>query len=243
MCCIYMPKEKQKKQTRRYRRGSKKYLYSKKTHKQGGRASRKYIYSGGLNMSDTDQIIDLKNIISKYIATEKSKQSPTSPPSKKYKKNEEDIDKYTTTIAAKDISTLRPEDLVVIQRLAINIIDETSGMSIITKSIQKMQKLINGIVLYFINEIEMTDTTDFILKKRMTNNMPYLDVIRKRDGYETTYDVNEMFALIKSEMNQAEYPNNLKKSLLKKLTIDSKFGLQTVPPPPPTASPGGVVSP
>jgi hypothetical protein len=225
-----MPKEKQKKQTRRYRRGSKKYVYSKKTHKQGGRASRKYIYSGGM---DTDQITDLKNIISKYIATEKSKQSPTSPPSKKYEKNEEDIDKYTTTIAAKDISALRPEDLVVIQRLAINIIDETSGMSIISKSIQKMQKLINGIVLYFINEIEMTDSTDFILKKRITNNMPYLDVIRKRDGYETTYDVNEMLALIKSEMNKDEYPSNVKKSLLKKLTIDSKFGLQTVPPPTP----------
>lgn len=241
-----MPKDKRKKTTRRYRRGPKKYVYSKKNYKQGGRGYKKYTYSGGLNMSDPEQISDLKHIISKYIATEKKTQASGSPESPKYKTNKIDIDEYTATIADKDIPNLLPDDLAVIQRLAINIIDETSSMSIITKSIQKMQKLINGIVLYFMNEIEMTDSTDFILKKRITNNMPYLDVIRKRDGYETTYDVNEMLALIKTEMNQSEYPDNLRKSLLKKLTIDSKFGLQTVPPPPPTTpgvSPGVPVTP
>jgi hypothetical protein len=104
-------------------------------------------------------------------------------------------------------------------------------MSIFTKGIHQIQKLINKVVLYFINEIELTDNTDFILKKRITNKMPYLDVIRRKDGYETTYDVNEMFALIKSEMKQNEYPAKLKESILKKLTVDSKFGLELVPPP------------
>jgi hypothetical protein len=227
-----MPKNK-KKYTRKYRRSSKKY--GKKS--QRSRSYRRH--KGGVDKSDEDQIRDLKNIISKYISVEQSKHDSGSPKSSKYKNNEVDITTYTTTIVSKSIQDLTDEDLAIIQKLAIQIIDETSGMSIVTKGIQKLQKLINTVVLYFINDIELTDSSDFILKKRITNNMPYLDVIRKRDGYETTYDVNEMFALIKSEMNKAEYGENLKKSFLKKLTVNSKMGLESVPPPPAPAGTAG----
>lgn len=244
-----MPKDKQKKYTRKYRKASKKYIYSKKSQRSrkydggvrgnidsnpdsGLRSNKEYgRYSGGVDKSDEDQIRDLKNIISKYITVEQSKHASGSPESPKYKNNKADITTYTTTIASKPIPDLTDEDLAIIQRLVIQIIDESSGMSIFTKGIQKMQKLINNVVLYFINDIELTDNTEFILKKRITNQMPYVDVIRKRDGYETTYDVNEMFALIKSEMNKTEYPKKLKESFLKKLTVNSKMGLEVVPPP------------
>jgi len=229
MYCIYMQKDTEKKYTRKYRKAPKKYVYSKKSRKQGSRKYGRYI--GGLNISNKDQIKDLQNIISKYIAAEEGKIRSGSPESPKYKKLKADIDNYKV-INKKDASQLTADDLAIIQKLVIQIIDETNGMSIFTKGIHQIQKLINKVVLYFINEIELTDNTDFILKKRITNKMPYLDVIRRKDGYETTYDVNEMFALIKSEMKQNEYPAKLKESILKKLTVDSKFGLQPVPPPP-----------
>jgi len=217
MYCIYMQKNKR---TRRYRKVPKKYTYSKKSHKQ---RSRKYRhYRGGLKITDTEQITDLKNIISKYIAE-------TPPESTKYKKLEKDIDTYKTTLSGKELNQLTEDDLEIIQRLAINFIsDNTTNLDFIVKPVYK---LIKKVVLYFMNDIELTDNTDFILKKRITNNMPYLQVIRKKDGSETTYNVNEMFELIKSEMNESEYPTKLKESILKKLTVDSKFGLEPVPPP------------
>jgi hypothetical protein len=192
-----------------------------------------------LDKSDEGQITDLENIISKYISVEESKHASGSPKSSKYKNLEGYITTYKTTIVSKKIPELTDEDFAIIQKLAVQIIDETSGMSIVTKGIQKLQKLINKVVLYFINDIELTDNTEFIFKKRITNSMPYLDVIRRKDGYETTYDVNEMFALIKSEMNKVEYGENLKKSFLKKLTINSKMGLEAVPPPPAPAGTAG----
>ena len=224
-----------RKYTRKYRKASKKYVYSKKSQ----RSRKSARYSGGVDKSDEDQIRDLKNIISKYITVEQSKHASGSPESKKYENNKADIITYTTTIASKPIPDLTDEDLAIIQKLVIQIIDESSGMSIFTKGIQKLQKLINKVVIYFINDIELTDNTEFILKKRITNQMPYVDVIRKRDGYETTYDVNEMFALIKSEMNKTEYPKKLKESFLKKLTVNSKMGLEVVPPPPPITRAAG----
>jgi hypothetical protein len=47
-----------------------------------------------------------------------------------------------------------------------------------------------------------------------------------------------MFELIKSEMNQSKYQTKLKESILKKLTVNSKFGLEPVPPPSAPSVPG-----
>ena len=220
-----------RKHTRKYRRTSKKY--GKKSQR-----SRKYRRQmGGLDKSNEDQINDLKNIISKYIETEKKK--PTL--STKYKNNEAYITTYLNTIVGKPIPDLTDEDLAIIQKLAITIIDESSGLSIISKGIKTFRNIISNVVLYFINDVELVDNTDFIFKKRITNKMPYLDVIRKKDGYETTYDVNEMFALLKSEMKAAEYGENLKKSFLKKLKFNSKMGLQDITPVAP--APAGTAGP
>lgn len=221
MYCIYMPKTKHKKITRKYRKVPIKNRSGNNMFKRRYLATRRY--RGGLNNTDEEQINDLKNIISKYISDNKKLGSLETP---KYLNNKENIELFEKNISNKLVKELTEEDLAIIKKLAIQIIDDTNNMSFITKGISQIQKLINKFVLYFINDIEMTDNTEFILKKRITNNMPYLDVVRKKDGYETTYDVNEMFALIKSELNSTEYSNNLKTSLLKKLTIDSKLGLE-----------------
>jgi hypothetical protein len=83
-------------------------------------------------------------------------------------------------------------------------------------------------MFFFVNEHELSDTTDFTFKKRVTNNMPYLDVIHKRSGYETTYDVNEMLHLLKLEMDEPKYKDALKNSILKKLKLETKFNVQPI---------------
>jgi hypothetical protein len=52
-----MQKDTEKKYTRKYRKAPKKYVYSKKSRKQGSRKYGRYI--GGLNISNKDQIKDL----------------------------------------------------------------------------------------------------------------------------------------------------------------------------------------
>jgi hypothetical protein len=208
------------KKTRRCRKVPKKYTHNKKSYK---KRSRKYgRYKGGLNKTDTAQITELKKVISEYM-----KITPEESP--KYKKLQEDIDTYNNTLSTKDVNDLTENELEIIQRLAIRLIGDDTDF--LTKIFKPAYKLINSIVLYFINDIELIDNTEFILKKRITNKMPYLDVIRRKDGSETTYNVDEMFQLIKSEMNESEYSAKLKDSILKKLTINSKFGLEPVIPP------------
>jgi hypothetical protein len=214
------------KRTRKNRKASKKYTYNNKLHKYRSRKHRRY--RGGMVSSDNAEIKDLQNIISKYI--EKAPKE-----SIKYGLLKSDIDTYTNTVANKNIEDLTDKDLGLIQRIAIQIIDDNYSLNWFkikwgNKLLAQMQKIINKVVLYFINDIELNNTTEIILQKRITNNTPYLKVINNRDKYETTYDVNEMFALIKSEMNKNEYPVNLKKSFLKKLTLNSKFGLEPIPP-------------
>ena len=134
-------------------------------------------------------------------------------------------DKIAGTLAEK----LTQSDLDILQKLAIRIIDENSDMSFLDKGLKYLQDLISASVLYFINDIELNDSTEFLFKKRITNNMPYVTVKRVKDGSEAVYDVNEMFALIKEEFKDGNaYNDKVKKSLLKKLTIDSNFGLETI---------------
>lgn len=222
-----------RKHTRKNRRTTKKYVYGKNSKR-----SRKYRRQmGGLDKSDEDQINDLKNIISKYIETEKKK--PTLSP--KYKNNEAYITTYLNTIVSKDVSDLTDEELAIIQKLAITIIDEYSGMNILQMGGLKLYKLLNQVILYFLNDVEVVDNIELTFRKRTTNNMPYLSFIHTKNGYETKYDVNEMFALIKSEMDTNTYGKNLKKSFLKKLKFNSKMGLEDITPP--TTAPATATGP
>ncbi len=221
------------KRTRKYRKLPKKCVYRKKTCKH---RSLKYArYRGGLENTDEDEIKQLIGLINSYIV--KTKKSPPKHGTLEYPKYKEIRQNLTNykydAISKKDIKNLTKSDLKTIETLALQIINENTGTRFFERWFTiPAYKLFNQIALYFINEIELNDNTEFIFKKRITNNMPYLDVIRKKDGYETTYDVNEMFALLKSEMNKTDYKNKMKESILKKLTIDTNFGLEPVPPPP-----------
>lgn len=219
--------------TKKYRKkySKKKKQCSRKKLVRSVHSSRKY-HKGGLNKQNySDKIDDLKHIIATYKDNEAS-----DPNTFKRNRIAESLNFYTKNISTKANEELNDDDLALIQELVMHIMDDSYGISILTKSIAQLQKAINAVVLYFINDIEVNENVDFILKKRITNNTPYLDVIRKKDGHETTYDVNEMFSLLRSELNSADYDKNLKKSFLKRLTIDSTFGLEEVKLKPASAS-------
>lgn len=226
------------KRTRKYRKLPKKCVYRKKTYKH--RTLKYGRYRGGLKQTDVNEITKLKELITLYIQhIEQNQPQEGTLEYPKYKEIKKNLTNYKyDDISNKEIENLTKSDLKIIENLALQIIDENTGISRVSRwFIRPAQKLFNQIALYFINEIELNDNTEFIFKKRITNNMPYLDVIRKKDGYETTYDVNEMFALLKSELSKPEdYKKKMKESILKKLTIDTNFGLELVPPPPAKSS-------
>jgi hypothetical protein len=150
------------------------------------------------------------------------------------------FDKYETDIANTSYDKLSAEDFDIIKKLALIAIDERNGASFLDIGAEKLQKLITNLVLYFINDIELKDTTEIKLKKRITNNMPYIEVTNKKTGYETIYDVNEMFTLLKAEMGDKNtYKNKIDKSLLKQLKVNTDFTVEQIPtnPVPPTPTP------
>jgi len=274
-----MPKDKHnKKYTQKHgghckRKAKKSRKLAKTTTKRvhGGVSTRKYVYKqphkksareykpkhiGGLRKdsikSDADKyaIDNLKDFITQYIISQTSK--PPNEQSDAFKKNTKDITLFSTTIAGKNSQDLTDKELSIMQNLAIQFVDENFGVSYVDLGLKYLQQFMTAIVLYFMNDIEIEDNTEFILKKRITNNMPYLDVIHTRSGNETTYDVNEMFALIKSELvDETKYKDDLKKSILKKLRFNTKFGLQPFesggmavgPAAGPAAGPAGVLAP
>uniref|UniRef100_A0A6C0HHZ5 Uncharacterized protein n=1 Tax=viral metagenome TaxID=1070528 RepID=A0A6C0HHZ5_9ZZZZ len=247
MYCIYMPKDKHnKKYTQKHgghrkRKAKKSRKLAKTTTKRvhGGVSTRKYVYKqthkksareykpkhiGGLrkdsivSVDDVDTINILKQFILHYYTHNQNSEVVI--------KNDKDIQKFLQfeKIHAR---SLTDEQLAIMQNLAMQFVDENYGVSYVDLGLKYFQKFMIAIVLYFMNDIEIEDNTEFILKKRITNNMPYLDVIHTRSGHETTYDVNEMFALIKSEVvDENKYKDDLKKSILKKLRFNTKFGLQ-----------------
>jgi hypothetical protein len=201
-------------------------------------------YIGGLSKDTDENIInELISIVSGYIKNNpefKNAQpnmltgiqqltaSDPNPAKTPEPEPDPDVKYFEDIILDKVAKDLTQSDLNILQKLAIRIIDE-NDLSFVGKGLKYLQDFISACVLYFINDIELNDSTEFLFKKRITNNMPYVTVKRVKDGSETVYDVNEMFALIKEEIKDGSaYESKVKDSLLKKLTIDSNFGLETV---------------
>jgi hypothetical protein len=266
MYCIYMPKNKHKKYTRKckdFRKPLDRARISRKPYYNGNRGvfkgSRKITmkgskqtkknkpkYIGGLSKDTDENIInELILIVAGYINDNEEfknaqpniltvlKKLTTDSSASAIPDPEVELDpdvKYFEDIILdkKFAKDLTQSDLDVLQKLAIRIIDG-NDLSFVGKGLKYLQDFISACVLYFINDIELNDSTEFLFKKRITNNMPYVTVKRVKDGSEAVYDVNEMFALIKEEIKDGSaYESKVKDSLLKKLTIDSNFGLETV---------------
>lgn len=226
-------KSRKYKYTRRYRKKVKKNARSKKNRhanaiglsQDNKNNSRRRIYRfvGGLHKRDTDIIDSFKKIIEDFIATEDAKIAVKTSALPKYDRYKTKIDEYKTAIKDKPHDELSEEDLSTIQELFLIITDDTYKMTYYDIFMKNVQDIAQKIIMFFVNESELSDTTEFTFKKRVTNNMPYLDVIHKRTGYETTYDVNEMLHLLKLEMDEPAYKDALKNSILKKLKLETKF--------------------
>lgn len=200
----------------------------KLSYNNNNKSNRRHIYRfiGGLNKTNTDIIDSFKKIIEDFIATEEAKISAGTPTLPKYDRYKTKIDEYKTVIKDKPHADLLTKDLATIQELFLIITDDTYNMTYSDIFIKNVQDIIQKIIMVFLDESELSDTTDFTFKKRITNNMPYLDVIHKRTGYETTYDVNEMLHLLKLEMDESSYKDAFKNSILKKLKLETKFNVQ-----------------
>ena len=237
-------KSRKYKYTRQYRKKVKKNARSKKnkyanartytlgmssdvfTNKLSHNRSSVYRFTGGLDKTNTDVIDSFKKIIEDFIATEEAKLAAGNPALPKYDRYKTKMDEYQTVIKDKPYMDLLTEDLANIQDLFLIITDDTYNMTYSDIFIKNIQDIIQKIIMFFVNESELSDTTDFTFKKRVTNNMTYLDVIHKRTGYETTYDVNEMLHLLKLEMDEPAYKDAFKNSILKKLKLETKFNVQ-----------------
>jgi hypothetical protein len=93
-----------------------------------------------------------------------------------------------------------------------------------------VEALLSNIYLWFTNNIEINDTTKVHFRRRITNNTPYIMVNHERKGYEPVYDIDEMFALVKKELDgETKYKEMIDQHTLKKMKINTDFTLEPVP--------------
>jgi hypothetical protein len=180
--------------------------------------------TGWIDKSQEKILLDMKDIIDIFITGEKAK--PPEPQSKDYLDNIALFDEYEKTIQHKK-ENFSEYDYTTLSSL-LGIIVQTK-MSFYD-GIALLQKLLTSIYLHFVNDVEINDTTEVKLRKRITNNTPYVDVSHKRSGYEPVYDINELFALVRKEVEGSEqYNKAIKDSTLKKININTNLGLETGP--------------
>ena len=129
-----------------------------------------------------------------------------------------------------NIADMTLEDLYFLKGLVFFIIqfDKNKEELKYDKNAASFQTLLNNVMLYFVNETETEDDIILNVRKRQHNGIPYLEVIHKKSGLETTYDVNEVFALLKSHMKNSESFG--KSDLLKTITLKNKRGVETKEP-------------
>ena len=129
-----------------------------------------------------------------------------------------------------NIADMTLEDLYFLKGLVFFIIqfDKNKEELKYDKNAASFQTLLNNVMLYFVNEKETEDDITLNVRKRKHNGIPYLEVIHKKSGLETTYDVNEVFALLKSHMKNSESFG--KSDLLKTITLKNKRGVETKEP-------------
>ena len=125
------------------------------------------------------------------------------------------------------IPKITNDDLDYLRNLVFFIIkDDADTMGLIyDKNAAGFQNVINNMIMYFINDIEVEDNVVLNFRKRISNGKPYLDIVHHKTGLETSYDVNEIFALIKNELTTGsihKIPEMIKSTKLKnKRTVEN----------------------
>jgi hypothetical protein len=215
-----------KKLTRK-RRGRKRYTRKRPKYQRaiplyvGGRFKFNTTEEGFIDGSGNTVLLEMKNIIDTYLTMEDAKTPDEQ--SSEYVYNIKKFQEYKTTLKGKKEKFTTSDSEILTTLISIIV---KNNKSFIYYIIKKIQGLLASIYLYFANDIEINDNTKLILRKRETNNTPYSSVIHTRNGYETTYDVNEMLHLIKMELDDKKYKETINKNLLKKINIDTAFTLE-----------------
>jgi hypothetical protein len=118
------------------------------------------------------------------------------------------------------------ESFIKLQELVYIIIQDTMSTNVNNVGwVKTLEQLLKGMKTSFANDIEYDDDVKIIYRKRMTNNKPYLEVIHSKNGNETVYDVDELFALLRSEINPSKKVDR-EKTVLKKMNISNHFGVE-----------------
>jgi len=164
---------------------------------------------GGTEPVDPKEVESLKTIINKYM-DRFDKPPKDIPPEDIFRKmkydtmmeNSDKIIKYKNTIKSK--SDVTSDEVQIMRDIVYFILeDEVDTASLeYSKPAAGFQNLINNILMYMVNDVEVEDTFFMKLRKRISNGIPYLDVVHTQTGLETSYDVNELFAVLKNHMKK-----------------------------------------
>lgn len=204
--------------------------YRKKQNKK--RKTRNHRRKRGGEPVDQGEAKSLKTIIDKYIEKfdKPVKEIDPSDLVRKMKydtmmANSEKLIEYTKTIQSKDDFT--PEQIQIMRDIVYFILeDEVDTTSLeYSKSAAGFQNLIHNILMHMVNDVEVEDTIVMELRKRISNGIPYLDVVHTKTGLETSYDVNELFAVLKNHLKTT----GKKHEIIKKETYKQKRNVAPIP--------------
>ena len=209
-----------------------------KTHKRRPVNSNlhRYIRGGADELIKSAQYEEARGyakVIEQYIKAQESKSVDRDTlASLKYMAMKDKFERFTNDLQSKiDVQSKIPkitnDDLDYLRNLVFFIIKDdadTTGL-IYDKNAAGFQNVINNIIMYFINDIEVEDNVVLNFRKRISNGKPYLAVVHHKTGLETSYDVNEIFALIKNELTTGsihKIPEIIKSTKLKnKRTVEN----------------------
>lgn len=157
-----------------------------------------------LEPDDAEEAESYQTIINHFIETQKD--------SFQYQMLQEKFSAYETDIKKKQ--NLTYEDLAEMKNLVFVIIKDDVDQSglYFDKNVASFQNLLNNILMYFVNDIQVDDVVTLNYRKRIINNKPYLEVTHKKKGEETIYDVNELLATLKNELrtkNKTDLKSNI----------------------------------
>lgn len=200
----------------------------RKTHKR--RPFRRLIRGGDDELIKATQYEEARGyakVIEQYIKNQESNSvDKDTLASLKYAAMKDKFERFTNDVQSK-IPTITNDELDYLRNVVFFIIkdDADSTGLIYDKNAAGFQNVINNIIMYFINDIEVEDNVALNFRKRISNGKPYLDVLHSKTGLETSYDVNELFALIKNELTTGsihKIPEIIKSTKLKnKRTVEN----------------------
>jgi hypothetical protein len=168
-----------------------------------------------------------EKVIDQYIKNQESNAvDRDSLSSLKYMAMKDKFERFKNEVQSK-VPSITNDELDYMRNVVFFIIKDdadTTGL-IYDKNAAGFQNVINNIIMYFINDIEVEDNVVLNFRKRISNGKPYLDVLHSKTGLETSYDVNEIFALIKNELTTGsihKIPEIIKSTKLKnKRTVEN----------------------